>query len=184
MMVRPDTQLRTIIRAMTEVVLPAVDPANQMAQEQARVVVGALLLMAERLPLQFQFDRDELQRLTDFAEQLAGVASGGPRTSDLIIRLAADARAGRDVLERAKADPAELVDTVRQLRAVAGAVVDTVFADDAAASCRDAVWHAVLTMSRDQLLRERAWVLPQGFEQDPSSLPSLDSLLGTAAATG
>ena len=47
---RPSLQVQTVIKAMTDVVLPAVDPNNKLAQEQARLVIGMLHLVAQRQP--------------------------------------------------------------------------------------------------------------------------------------
>jgi hypothetical protein len=32
-------------------------------------------------------------------------------------------------------------------------------------------------MSREQLLRDRSWLLMQGWEPDPKSIPAIDTLL-------
>ena len=37
---------------------------------------------------------------------------------------------------------------------------------------------ATLAMSREQLLRERAWVITQGWEPDPKAVPPIEELLG------
>ncbi|MCK9285355.1 MAG: hypothetical protein M0P39_13860, partial [Rhodocyclaceae bacterium] len=57
---RPALQVQTVIKAMTDVVLPAVDPNNKLAQEQARLVIGMLHLVMQRQPLMYRYDRDEL----------------------------------------------------------------------------------------------------------------------------
>ncbi len=54
MQLREDLQLQTAIRALTEVVTPAVDTSNALAVEQLQVVIGMLHLMAARLPLRFR----------------------------------------------------------------------------------------------------------------------------------
>lgn len=182
MLLRPDVQIQAMMKAMTDVILPAVDPHNQMAQEQSQLLLGMLAVMAQRMPYQFDFDCDELNRLVAFADSLAAQAAVSPAARDAVTRLTSEAMAGRDVLDRARARPAEVVDAVRRLRASACAVVDAVYGDDTAAASRDAVARTVMDMSREQTLRDRVWALPQGFEPDPSALPSLDSLLGTSAS--
>lgn len=180
MLLRADVQIQAMIKTMTDVILPALDPDNQMAQEQSQLLLGTLMSMNARLPYQFAFDCDELRRLVGFADALAAEASGDAPTTDAVTRLASEAMSARDVLDRAKAGPAEVVEAVRRLRSSSCALIDAVYADDAAAGCRDAVTRTVMDMSRDQIVRDRVWALPQGFEPDPASLPALDSLLGTA----
>ena len=70
MQLRADLQLATAIRALTEVVLPAVDADNALAVEQTQVVIGMLQLMAARLPWQFRHDCDELARLLTLCRAL------------------------------------------------------------------------------------------------------------------
>ena len=71
MQLRADIQLQTAIRALTEVVAPAVDAGNALAVEQLQVVIGMLHLMAVRLPLQVRYDCDELARLLELSKALS-----------------------------------------------------------------------------------------------------------------
>ena len=74
MQMRPDPQIKSVIKAMNDVVLPAVDPQNKLAQEQVRLCMGLLGLMAKQLPLQFRFDCDELARLSAYSAELQRIA--------------------------------------------------------------------------------------------------------------
>lgn len=170
MQMRPQVQIQSIIKSLTDVVLPAIDPNNKLAQEQGRLIVGLLGLMGKQIPLQFQFDRDELTRLLDFADELQR-AVGGEHAE--LARCRNDAA---DVLERAKADPSEVENAVRALRANTGAVITETFrtADE---PVQDRVQKTVLAMTSAQLLRERSWLLSQGWEPDPSAIPPIESLL-------
>lgn len=181
MQMRPQLQIQSVLKAMTDVVLPALDPHNKLAQEQIRLCMGLLGLMAKQLPLQFQFDCDELARLTRFAGELGSMATGGAQTLGAVAELAERSRTAADVLERARATPAQIENEVRQLRAATGAVVTQVFRDGDARA-QERVQRAMLAMSRDQLLRERAWVISQGWEPDPSAVPAIESLLSSGAA--
>ena len=49
MIMRYDIQIETMIKAMVDTVAPAVDPLDRLAQEQARLVIGTLMLMAEQI---------------------------------------------------------------------------------------------------------------------------------------
>jgi hypothetical protein len=89
MQMRPALQIQSMIKAMMDVVLPAVDPSNKLALEQSRLVIGMLSLMAQQLPLQFRFDCDELSRLLKLAAALQHAARGGPQTTACIDSVAA-----------------------------------------------------------------------------------------------
>jgi hypothetical protein len=175
---RPAFQLQTVIKAMTDVVLPAVDPANKLAQEQAQLVIGMLGLLQQRLPLLFRYEREELQRYLALARELAP-ARGGARTREAQADLAAGAAAGADVLERARAEPAELEAAVIDLRAKVGELIAAVNDDGESASRRE-LQRAVLAAAKVQTRRERAWLAPTGFESDPKAITPIERQLAEA----
>ena len=74
---RAPLQLKSMIKSMSDVVLPAIDPGNRMAQEQAQLILGMMHLMALRLPLQFHYDLDELRRYLGLAQELLQQRAGG-----------------------------------------------------------------------------------------------------------
>lgn len=177
MQTRPDLQIKSILKAMNDVVLPAVDPNNKLAQEQVRLCMGLLGLMAKQLPLQFRFDCDELARLTAYSAELQRIAgSGGAQTREAVATLATSTTKASALLERAKVAPSEIEQAVRTLREGTGALISSVFRDGDAAA-QDRVQKATLAMSKEQLLRERAWVITQGWEPDPKAVPPIEELL-------
>lgn len=176
MQTRPDLQIKSILKAMNDVVLPAVDPNNKLAQEQVRLCMGLLGLMAKQLPLQFRFDCDELARLTAYSAELQRIAAGGAQTREAVAALASSTVKASALLERAKVAPSEIQQAVRMLREGTGALISSVFRDGDAAA-QDRVQKATLAMSKEQLLRERAWVITQGWEPDPKAVPPIEELL-------
>ncbi|MCC6710062.1 MAG: hypothetical protein IT492_21090 [Gammaproteobacteria bacterium] len=166
MQLREDLQLQTAIRALVEVIAPAVDAGNALAVEQTQIVIGMLQLMAARLPLQYQYDCDELVRLVDLSRAL----------EDHDGRLATARAAGAEVLARAQATPQELLAAIRNLRKLSGAVITAAYRDGDDAT-RTSVSKHVLAHAEQQLLRERAWFAPQGWELQPESLPDIENLL-------
>ena len=176
MELRAEIQIKSMIKALTDVVLPAVDPVNQLAVEQTRLVIGMLSLMATQLPVQYQFDRDELTRLLDCARGLLTEQASEPAYANALQQLAERHRAGAEVLERALIDPATLLQAVHELRAATSDLVAAVPAThDAALIGR--VEGAVMAAAKEQLLRDRSLLLPQGWELDPGAIPSIESLL-------
>ncbi|WP_018990738.1 hypothetical protein [Aromatoleum toluclasticum] len=176
MQMRPEVQIAAMIKAMKDVVIPAVAGTNKLAEEQSKLVVGMLNLMAHQLPLQFRFDRDELARLVDTCSALKDVATSGPVTSAARVALIERAAEARQLLEQCRRDPDELRRSVHALRA---AICDTV---DAFAQTGEPeqleVERIVLAMSAEQLLRDRSLVKPQGWEPDPAAVPDIGVLIG------
>ncbi|SPM34802.1 hypothetical protein MRAB57_2623 [Mycobacterium rhizamassiliense] len=182
MILRYDLQLQTMIKAMIDSVAPAVDPGNALAREQAQLVIGTLTLMAEQLPLQYRFDRDELTRAVAFADQLGAVLGDYPeRVAGPVSALSGSAASGRALLSRSAADPTEIVTTARAIRTALDHLVDVVFTDDSARTYRDDVRRIVLDQSRGEILRDRVWSRAQGFDANAYHLPTIESLLAPTA---
>jgi hypothetical protein len=174
---RPALQLQTAIKAMTDVVLPAVDRGNIMAQEQARLVIGMLHLALSRLPLAYRFERDELSRFLALAQTLQARAADLPNGNAALRDLSKIADQGKDVLSRAGAEPGELETAVFRLREQIGSMVTTLSAELPAAQLRP-IYDAVTDHAHEQLLRERSWVIAQGWEADPKAIPPIETLIG------
>ena len=171
MQLRPEISIHAMIKSLSDAVLPAVDPANKLALEQLQLTIGLLAMMEQRMPLEFKFDCDELRRLLAFADELRRNGIGSKELPDL----EAAATAGADVLRRAQADPGEVVEAVHRLRAAGGALAAAAYREGTPAA-RAAVMKTVLAMSGEQLLRDRSWVIPQGWEQ-PDAVPPIEKLL-------
>jgi hypothetical protein len=176
MQMRPQIQIKSIVKALTDVVLPAVDPDNKLAQEQARLAIGLLTLLAEQLPLQYRFDRDELHRLLVCSGELQATARGGRATQAALAALAGVTRSAAEAFGGASTSPDALLQWVRALRAATGTLVTQLYHDGDPA-CRAAIRDIVLAMSKEQLLRDRSMLLMQGWEPDPKAVPPLQSLL-------
>lgn len=176
MELRPEFLLRAAAKAMTDVVLPALDPDNKLAQEQGHLVLASLNLAVQRLPQLYAFDCDELTRSVGFAAELGQIAHGGGTGSAVAQELAQSAARGADVLARAKADPAELNAANIDLRDKIGALVAALYSD-APEDVLGKVGRAVTANAAEQLLRDRAWVALQGWEPGAAELPELGTLL-------
>lgn len=181
MQLRPEIQITSMIKAMTDVILPAVDPSNKLAVEQSQLVVGMLSLMAKQLPLQFRFDRDELGRLLTGAGEMKTLSPPQGKVKLALDRLARGEVAGAKVLDACRTDPAALLYSIRELREALGDVVQALAETDDLKQQLQAE-RVVLDLSKEQLLRDRAMLVMQGFERNPAALPDIDSLLGAPVA--
>lgn len=180
MQLRADIQLRAAIKALTDTVAPSIDAENKLAVDQLAMVIGALKFVEQTLPLQFQFDCNELGRLLDLAAALENAAHGCGNDGVLDgVRRAAEA--GALIFDRAKADPAEVLGAVRDLRAECSAATTASFhiTDRAVAK---AVTDTVLAYSMQQTLRDRSWLQGLGFEGPDAGIPPILKLLADDAA--
>jgi hypothetical protein len=176
MQMRPEVQIASVIKAMTDVVIPAIDPANRLAIEQSQLIIGLLSLLNTQLPLQFRFDRDELGRLLANAETLKVTPANDPGTRAALDKLAVISAAACTVLDRCTLDPVLLTQSVRDMRVAIGSVV-VAAAGTADLDTQLRVEKIVLNMSKDQLLRDRSLMKMQGWETDPAALPDIEDLL-------
>ena len=154
MQLRPDIQLQTAIRALTEVVAPALDPDNELATEQLQLVIGMLHLMAARLPLQARYDHDELARLLQFSQALAAAVDHDAH-DQVIATLRIANSAGAEALASATIDAAAILQAIRDLRTHTGALIAAVYRDGKDVE-RDRITTLTLAHADAQLLRERA----------------------------
>lgn len=175
MQLRPDIQITAMVKAMTEVVIPALDPTHKLAVEQAQLVVGMLALMAEQLPMQFRFDRDELTRLVATAGEIERQGAGQGAQRDAMLALAAQRAEAQALLAGCQVDPAGLYGAVKAMRARLCELVDAFGTGGSPAA--QAVEAAVMSMTREQTLRDRALVKRQGWEADPAAIPDIASLV-------
>jgi hypothetical protein len=172
MELRPEYLLPVIAKTLQDVVLPVLDEHQQVAQEQLKLAIGFLNLLAQNGPMQFAFDVDELRRLTDHAVTLSG-AVGGSAASKAAIDAAQQASGAVGI------DPAEIVAVTQQLRLGVTDMIEQGHAKgDRALDA--AISSLVNQFSHTQLNRDRAWVLPMGFENGQDAVPAIAMQLGLA----
>lgn len=160
--VRPEIQIQAMVKAMIDVVLPAVDADNKLAQEQARLIIGTMQLVAKRLPIAYRYDVDELRRYVGLArDMIAAVGSGVD--AELVADLKALVTRSDDVLDGARSEPAEVENAAFELRAVVGRLVQEASQANTDAGIKKSVRKLVLDASKVELDREVALVSDMGF---------------------
>lgn len=155
-----ELRIRSMMRALTEVVLPAVDPHDSLAQEQARLLLGHLHALALH-----HRDEPRLEALSDaaldtLARDLIACSAGGTHT-----RSATDAL--REALSASGAR--ELARAVEAFMVASGR--------DGDADCQARSAALVLAHARVETLRGRAWFKAMNFDAAPDQLPSIEHLL-------
>lgn len=165
--IRPSLQIQVAIKAMEQTVLPAVDPGNTIALEQAGLVLAALRVLEQRVPLWRAYQRDELRRLILLAGEMEDAREEG------VEELSALAASARRLLDSADAEAPELEAAVIALRGAVGRLL----------ASRDHVHRTplgklVLAAAKVQLERERAWLVPFGFEAGSSDVRPIEEQLG------
>ncbi|MGE3599549.1 MAG: hypothetical protein AB7N70_28795 [Dehalococcoidia bacterium] len=174
--IRPSLQLKVMIKAMEQVVLPAVDSSNRIAVEQAGLVLTSLRVLEQRLPLWRAYVRDELTRLVRLVDDIVAlddVAQAG--APDLV----AAAGSARSLIGRPDAEAPELEQAAIDLRNGIGQLIAD-WESRGVTIHGTSVGRLVLDASKTQLDRERGWLLPFGFESDPSAIVPIERQLHLA----
>ena len=157
-----DVQLQVILRALEEVVAPALGGAEQHVVEQLMLSIATIGFVKTRLPEARRFYRMELRSCIDLAKE-AGRISG----TDSLARAI---EAGESALADPEADIADFETASRSLRDGVTALSHSSVGQPHQAQL-DA---AILEKSGALVAQNRLWCAPFGFELQPENLPKPD----------
>jgi hypothetical protein len=164
-----------MLRALEEVIVPAIDPRATPAIEQAYLLMGYLRLIAHQYDKVMAYRQQEIRDYTVLLQRLlviAGEYSGSPVTAEAELLLSNVRSFGEVQLPPDSA----LRDAVDRLRDLSDRLVDDLLEKDVAALTSE-VAHAVTRSARSEILRERAWVFPAGMDPAPEDLPPISDLI-------
>jgi hypothetical protein len=179
MAIGADLRLMAMIRAISEVIIPAI-PANQkLAIDQATIVLGNLKMLADQQDRAVDFAMAELREHLELIGTLAQAADGGPATAASAETARNLARELRPVAALPCPTQAILLDMAARAKTAGEVLVDAAF-EDGAPAFRAAVANAVMAQAECQIERERAWTRAAGFDP-PSAALDLDAILARRA---
>lgn len=151
----PAMQIRSMVRSLTETVLPelADSPA---ARSQTEIVIGSLEMLRQQVDHLRSFAAADVQAQVDLCRELSAVVPG--HCGEAMDRAR---RYAEDAVRDPAVSPSRLDELSGRLRAHVCAVIAAV-ADDPVAS--DRVLGLVLRHADGWTARERAWVTRAGFD--------------------
>ena len=171
--------LQAAVKALSEVVAPAVDRTDPLAVDQLRLVVSWLQFHGRRRHQERDFARAGLRlRVAQAVDVMAVVARWAP---DVAGRLGTALDEARAALAR-EGTAADAWDGLAQRLdgLVCEAVLQSAGWPD---EPRQTLAACVLAHARDVLLLNRAWFAPLGFEARPEAVPDLETLMsGTGSS--
>ncbi len=147
-----DERLASIVRALTEVVLPHLPPEASLAQEQVHLAIGHLQILRAQLDNIPAFEREELDDTKALAAALAGV-TGGVATSAANAALKVSAEANGDDVRAA----------TRAINLAIAGLVQAVSLDGAV-SARKSLAQTILKFEHARAQKDRDWFRPFGFD--------------------
>lgn len=172
-----DDGLRAAIKALDEVVAPAIDESNPLAVEQVRLVSRFLSFLRSRVPYEHARAHHEVRHYLALARELVELAPNDApvRSRDL---LSAAIRIATPLVVDPMASAQQLQGAITSLSAALSTLARHVA--DSPATVRDPVERTIVRASASLLDAQRAWFLPMGFEPDPERVPALETALGSA----
>lgn len=155
-----ENALRAVVKSLRDVIGPAVDPQDPLAQQELALSIGYLVFLRDRLPEMHTRARFELMQILRTAQ-----AVREHRLDDVVLsKLIADSL-------RILADPSVSTASLQSLTADVSAQVASIVR--AGGTKGREVELEVVECSAERIGFERAWHLPMGFDPDPASAPTI-----------
>jgi hypothetical protein len=154
-----ELRIKTMVRALTEIIIPAIDRDNSLAQEQAGLLIGHLHVLLQHEGREHLICEIERKGLKQLADDLLAASHGGEATSAAAARL--------------KALPDD-VDTNTLSHAIEALIIDAGI--DGSDTFKQTCDTLVIKHAREETRRARVWFKAIGFDHDPDALPDIDSL--------
>ena len=172
--------LRAAVKALTDVVAPALSATDPLAHEQLKLVVDYLQFVRSRLDFLYQRDRFELDQHLSMARALEDIDAPWP---------AAAAEALEAAIQTGAAALMAPGTSAIALKAASAALAAEVRARVREAASFDAklrapIERAIVHASEQRIAFERAWYLPLGLDPVPGEVAPLASFFAANSSSG
>ncbi|MCB1389026.1 MAG: hypothetical protein KDK12_07800 [Rhodobacteraceae bacterium] len=168
-----DTGLKAVMKALSDVVEPALDPADPLAREQLRLAIEYVGFVRKRIDYLHGRERFDLRHYAGVAR--AFVAAGLPDDAPGASYLRQTLVAGEALLAQAGARTDQLREGAMELGHVVSTVVQGL--GSLPAPMATALRRIVLDATEEKLHFERLWYAPVGFEAVLPTGRSLEDFL-------
>jgi hypothetical protein len=170
----PDSALRleAALKALADVIAPAIPEDAGLAKEQIALVMRSISLAIEQIPLEAAYMARDSQTDRELAAKFQSLFVAGHPMSN---RLADAISASENALPPAISDTRELAKPWHSLKKTLEEAVSAL-AKELGRDAQTELAEIMLAYSEERNLRERAWVASTGFDPDPESLPSLETV--------
>lgn len=149
-----DERLASVVRSLTEVVLPHLPPDASLAQEQVHLAIGHIQIIRAQFDQVPDFEREELDDYRDLATALRKAVGGGEKTS-----------AALQAIDVALANAGGL--GVRDQRVAVNKAVEQLVDAlplDGAEGAQGKAAQMIVDHAEHRTLKDREWFVPFGFD--------------------
>jgi hypothetical protein len=152
-----DDRLASIIRSLSDIILPALPREEGLAQEQMYLVIGHLKIIRAQFDAVPAFEAEELSDARAFGLALLEEGAGGTGTAAALagLRMALDRSSGDELPRQARLRIVEAIDELIRQTAV-----------DATDGYRARAVAILLRLERQRTLKDRKWFALMGFDSD------------------
>lgn len=149
-----DERLASIVRSLTEVILPHLPADASLAQEQVQLCIGHIQILRLQFDQIPAFERGELDDAVALARDLEEAVADGSDTAAALtaVQVAAAAADGSDVRDQRKTIH-EAIDALVKAAA-----------HDGLPEGRAALTRKILAHEQVRSLKDREWYAPYGFD--------------------
>lgn len=169
MMPSIELRLQTMTKALQEVILPAIAEGNDLAREQAQLVLAHLGLLGQHWRHAQRYDQMTLDAIKALAAQLLTAATGGAAT----LQAAADLGECMQNLHGSAGQAAHQ-------RALLAAAIDKLVSAsgmDGESTFRANLFDAIVEHGAQQTARDRVWFAASGMDPESAAFVSIDEML-------
>lgn len=169
MMPSIELRLATMVRALEEVIVPAIAPGNDLAREQAQLLIAHLGLLGQHWQRAHRYDDLSCVAMLALAHRLATAAAGGTQTVAAAAALSAVIQSHDIDMQDSAARQASLAAAIDGLVSACGL--------DGAPAFRALLFSAIADHGAAQAERDRVWFAGCGMDPDSASFASIDEML-------
>ena len=173
-----EIRINNLIKSLEKTIIPAVNPDDSLALEQAALVVGHLQVLSQQWDGAYIFERGSLFQLKALALLLLAAATGEGFNMPAVTQLQ---EAVDDIPEVLPLTVTGINPYIQALGEGVDALINASFNDASEALNRE-VSAYVLAYGQRQALRERSWFQGNGLDTDKQELMPIDELLKTDLA--
>jgi|TARA_B110000967_G_scaffold210036_1_gene269775 hypothetical protein len=170
-----DTQLEVSLRALRELVAPALKNADGHVVEQFNLALVTLEFARQRLPYARSFHRLELQHLMAWSSEVQALV--GEDHPILATQLSEAKVAGANELTRPEAEIEDYLLVGRKLRELIGESIQL----SSGKLYEKKLDKLVLLKQKEFLSAQRTWCLPLGLDSKPDELKTMAELVESAS---
>jgi len=161
-----DVRIANMIKAIEQVVLPALPKSERLARDQAMLVVGHLRMISGQWKHAVRFEQVTLDALIGLADKLAGILAE-PFAGELA-----------DAAKVARGADRGSVDALEQAYSALGAVIDNaILGGPDHAPFPQAAVDVLFEYGSRQAHVDRTWFKAIGFDPDRADLPEIADVL-------